>query len=132
MRRDLAPPAGRKSHYEDTGREIQSERCTHDYYRHGTTSLFASLDIATGKVIGRCQRGHRHKEFLRFLDQIERAVPPVPHGSIRSSAGLPRSRTAVSAAAFFKRSRNSKRLSSIIPRPATTIRSHLSGLPPLP
>lgn len=53
----------------------QAERRTHDYYRHGTTSLFAALDIATGKVIGRCQKKHRHQEFLRFLDQIEREVP---------------------------------------------------------
>jgi transposase len=53
----------------------QPERRTHDYYRHGTTSLFAALDIATGKVIGRCHRRHRHQEFLRFLDQIEREVP---------------------------------------------------------
>ncbi len=53
----------------------QAERRTHDYYRHGTTSLFAALDIATGKIIGRCQKQHRHQEFLRFLDQIERTVP---------------------------------------------------------
>jgi transposase len=53
----------------------QPERRTHDYYRHGTTSLFAALDIATGKVIGRCHRRHRHQEFLRFLDQIEGEVP---------------------------------------------------------
>ena len=53
----------------------QPERRTHDYYRHGTTSLFAALDIATGKVIGRCHRRHRHQEFLRFLDQIDREVP---------------------------------------------------------
>ncbi len=53
----------------------QPERRTHDYYRHGTTSLFAALDIATGKVIGRCHRRHRHQEFLRFLDQIESEVP---------------------------------------------------------
>jgi transposase len=53
----------------------QAERRTHDYYRHGTTSLFAALDIATGKIIGRCQQRHRHQEFLRFLDQIERTVP---------------------------------------------------------
>lgn len=53
----------------------QAERHTHDYYRHGTTSLFAALDIATGKVIGRCQKQHRQQEFLRFLDQIERSVP---------------------------------------------------------
>jgi transposase len=53
----------------------RAERRTHDYYRHGTTSLFAALDVATGKVIGRCHRRHRHQEFLRFLQQIEREVP---------------------------------------------------------
>ena len=53
----------------------QPERRTHDYYRHGTTSLFAALDIATGKVIGKCHRQHRHQEFLRFLAQIDREVP---------------------------------------------------------
>lgn len=53
----------------------QAERRTHDYYRHGTTSLFAALDIATGQVIGRCHSKHRQQEFLRFLDQIERTVP---------------------------------------------------------
>jgi transposase len=52
----------------------QAERRTHDYYRHGTTSLFAALDIATGQV-GRCQSQHRQQEFLRFLDQIEHTVP---------------------------------------------------------
>ena len=44
----------------------QPERRTHDYYRHGTTSLFAALDIATGKVIGKCHRQHRHQEFCAF------------------------------------------------------------------
>lgn len=53
----------------------QPERRTHDYHRHGTTSLFAALDIATGKVIGRCHSRHRQQEFLRFLDQIEDSVP---------------------------------------------------------
>ena len=53
----------------------QPERATHDYHRHGTTSLFAALDIATGKVIGRCHSRHRQQEFLRFLDLIERNVP---------------------------------------------------------
>jgi transposase len=52
----------------------QAERRTHDYYRHGTTSLFAALDIATGKVIGRCHKQHRHQEFLRFLNQIDQSV----------------------------------------------------------
>jgi len=53
----------------------QVERHTHDYTRHGTTSLFAALDIATGSVIGRCYPKHRSGEFRRFLDQIEAAVP---------------------------------------------------------
>lgn len=53
----------------------QPERRTHDYERHGTTSLFAALDIASGKVIGQCHRRHRHQEFLRFLDRIEQEVP---------------------------------------------------------
>ena len=53
----------------------QAERRTHDYTRHGTTSLFAALDIATGAVIGRCYPTHRSSEFRRFLDQIEANVP---------------------------------------------------------
>ena len=53
----------------------QAERHTHDYYRRGTTSLFAALDIATGTVIGRCRPQHRQQEFLAFLGQIERTVP---------------------------------------------------------
>jgi transposase len=53
----------------------QVERRTHDYERHGTTSLFAALDVQTGKVIGKCQRRHRSVEFRRFLDTIEANVP---------------------------------------------------------
>ena len=48
---------------------------THDYKRHGTTTLFAALDVATGKVIGTCMKRHRHQEFLRFLREINRATP---------------------------------------------------------
>lgn len=44
----------------------QPERRTHDYVRHGTTSLFATLKVATGKVIGQCHRQRRHQEFLHF------------------------------------------------------------------
>jgi transposase len=51
------------------------EQRTHDYVRHGTTSLFAALDVATGKVIGKCYRRHRAKEFKKFLDIIDAAVP---------------------------------------------------------
>jgi transposase len=53
----------------------QVERRTHDYVRHGTTSLFAALDVKTGKVIGECHRRHRTLEFRKFLDTIHAAVP---------------------------------------------------------
>jgi len=53
----------------------QVERRTHDYSRHGTTSLFAALDARTGKVIGQCHRRHRSVEFRKFLDTIEASVP---------------------------------------------------------
>lgn len=53
------------------------ERRTHDYVRHGTTTLFAALDIATGKVIGETHRRHRSSEFLTFLRTIEANVPAV-------------------------------------------------------
>ena len=53
----------------------QIERRTHDYRRHGTTSLFAALNVKTGEVIGSCRRRHRSVEFRRFLDQIDAAVP---------------------------------------------------------
>lgn len=53
----------------------QVERRTHDYRRHGTTSLFAALNVQTGKVIGQCQRRHRSVEFRKFLDRIDAAVP---------------------------------------------------------
>jgi transposase len=54
----------------------QPARRSHDYKRHGTTSLFAALDIATGRVIGKCYARHRAVEFRKFLDEIEAAVPP--------------------------------------------------------
>ncbi|PIT00440.1 endonuclease DDE [Bradyrhizobium nitroreducens] len=53
----------------------QAARRSHDYKRHGTTSLFAALDIATGRVIGKCYGRHRAVEFRKFLDEIEAAVP---------------------------------------------------------
>ena len=53
----------------------QAERRTHDYARHGTTSLFAALDVKTGTVIGRCLPRHRAAEFRRSLDAVEAAVP---------------------------------------------------------
>jgi hypothetical protein len=48
---------------------------THDYKRHGTTTLFAALNVLDGTVIGRCMQRHRHQEFIRFLNAIEAAVP---------------------------------------------------------
>jgi len=54
----------------------QVERRTHDYTRHGTRSLYAAFDIATGKVIGRVTRRHRAQEFIAFLRQIDRATDP--------------------------------------------------------
>ena len=53
----------------------QIERRTHDYERHGTTSLFAALEMASGKVIGECHRRHRAREFRRFLDTVDAATP---------------------------------------------------------
>jgi len=53
----------------------QAARRSHDYTRHGTTSLFAALDIATGHVIGKCYGRHRATEFRKFLDEIEANVP---------------------------------------------------------
>jgi transposase len=53
----------------------QAERRSHDYKRHGTTSLFAALDVKTGAVIGECHRRHRSSEFRKFLDTIDQSVP---------------------------------------------------------
>ncbi len=53
----------------------QPERRTSDYVRHGTSSLFAALDVTVGRVIGRCYRRHRAEEFRAFLDAVDAAVP---------------------------------------------------------
>ncbi len=86
----LEPPAGAVVLCVDEKSQIQAldrtaptlplrpglaERRTHDYVRHGITSLFAALDIATGAVIGKCYARHRAREFRKFLDEIEAAVP---------------------------------------------------------
>ena len=60
------------------GLPLKPGRCgtmTHDYKRHGTTTLFAALNILDGSVIGRCMQRHRHEEFIRFLNAVEREVP---------------------------------------------------------
>jgi transposase len=48
---------------------------THDYKRHGTTTLFAAFNVLDGVVLGRCMQKHTHREFIRFLNAVERAVP---------------------------------------------------------
>ena len=60
------------------GLPLKPGRCgtmTHDYKRHGTTTLFAALNVLDGTVIGRCMQRHRHQEFIRFLNAVERDVP---------------------------------------------------------
>jgi transposase len=60
------------------GLPMKRGRCgtmTHDYKRHGTTTLFAALDVLGGKVIGQCMARHRHQEFIRFLNKINRETP---------------------------------------------------------
>lgn len=61
------------------GLPMKKGRCgtmTHDYKRHGTTTLFAALHVLDGKVIGDCMPRHRHQEFIRFLKKIEAETPP--------------------------------------------------------
>jgi transposase len=61
------------------GLPLKKGRCgtmTHDYVRHGTTTLFAALSMLDGKVIGDCMPRHRHQEFLRFLKRIDDETPP--------------------------------------------------------
>lgn len=60
------------------GLPMKPGRCgtmTHDYKRHGTSTLFAALNIATGQVIGQCKKRHRHQEFLAFLKEVEKQTP---------------------------------------------------------
>ena len=60
------------------GLPMKKGRCgtmTHDYKRHGTTTLFAALNVPEGKIIGRCMQRHRHQEFIRFLNTIEADLP---------------------------------------------------------
>jgi transposase len=56
-------------------KEGRAGTMTHDYERHGTTTLFAALNVLDGTVLGRCMQRHRHQEFLRFLNAVEAAVP---------------------------------------------------------
>jgi transposase len=61
------------------GLPLKKGRCqtmTHDYKRHGTTTLFAALNVASGKILGTCMQRHRHQEWLRFLRMVDRQTPP--------------------------------------------------------
>lgn len=61
------------------GLPLKPGRCgtyTHDYHRHGTTTLFAALQVAEGRVIGQCYPRHRHQEFLKFLRRLDGEFPP--------------------------------------------------------
>jgi transposase len=70
------PDPGAGSHSADAaGPSGTVAKRTHDYVRHGTTSLFAALEVATGKVTDACYTRHRHQEFLRFLRQVAKAYP---------------------------------------------------------
>jgi transposase len=60
----------------------RAEKASHDYTRHGTTSLFAALDVATGRVIGTCHRRHRHQEFLAFLDHLDATLTRPPRTTV--------------------------------------------------
>ena len=51
------------------------ERHTHDYARNGTTSLYSALNVTTGEVIGKSSRRHRASDFLRFMNQVDKAMP---------------------------------------------------------
>ena len=69
------------------------DRQTHDYVRHGTTTLYAALRVLDGVVIGECRRRHRSQEFIQFLRRLERATPPGPAAA--SDLGQPEVRTSV-------------------------------------
>jgi transposase len=60
----------------------RAEKASPDYVRHGTTSLFAALDVATGRVIGACHRQHRHQEFLAFLGHLDATLTRPPQATI--------------------------------------------------
>jgi transposase len=60
----------------------RAEKASHDYVRHGTTSLFAALNVATGQVIGTCHQQHRHHEFLAFLNHLDTTLSRNPHTTV--------------------------------------------------
>jgi len=74
-RREVPNP-GARPHAARLAHEARPRRDeTHDYKRNGTTTLFAALDVLEGKVVGRCMQRHRHQEFIRFLNAVDKTVP---------------------------------------------------------
>jgi len=74
-RREVPDPGPRP---DPAGPPLKPGKCgtmTHDYKRHGTTTLFAAFNVLDGVVLGRCMQKHTHQEFIRFLNAVERAVP---------------------------------------------------------
>ena len=63
------------------------DRQTDDYVRHGTTTLFAALEVVTGRVTDACMPRHRHQEFLRFLNQVAKAYPGCPLSNYQNGTG---------------------------------------------
>ena len=96
----------------------QAERRTHDYVRNGTTSLFAALDVAAGRVIGKCFPRHRAVEFREFLDEIEANLPPdlIVHLVLDNSAPIRRAASARSRGSDGPATPEWSRLSSRRPK----------------
>jgi hypothetical protein len=96
---------------------------THDYKRHGVTTLFAALDVLEGKVIGQCMKHHRHQEFIRFLTVIDVRVPKKKTVHV----SLPNSPKSASSAACSDPSKNSKTPSTTSSTTSMQTQSPLPG-----
>ena len=84
MRRRKEPDSGTGPHGTDSSlRPGLPKRQTHDYKRHGTTTLFAAFNFLNGKVIGTCQDRHRSREFIRFLNYLEKQLALITGRMIR-------------------------------------------------
>ena len=104
VRRREEPGPGPGPHPADPAAAAGAGReASHDYVRHGTTSLFAALDVATGQVIGTCHRRHRHQEFLEFLDHIDATLPRTSRGDDPPGAGQLRHAQAPAVRDWFVR-----------------------------
>jgi len=75
---------------------------THDYIRNGTTTLFAALNVLDGTIVSQCMQRHRHQEFLRFLNRLERDFPAVDGSCRRSRGPEPIAASCVAEASIFR------------------------------